>query len=236
MLDRLVRGIGVEALAERRKEPALRFRARDDGSPMGTREVVVVYVSTSSGEARLVVPADELAQPTGPDALQMESLRDLLGALDLWRSGAAAQIAAEDADAAEERLGWWTETREPYSPDVVVAAGTLAPAWAPEGAPRSDWPLDQSLAEIFAAPFGGRPAEVTLSNEEAIAVWRAARETEGSFWGPLWRDIASTAPYLVGVRVAPPGSNHMLVDYIYSAPPAQLAPRPAAAASGTPAP
>jgi hypothetical protein len=236
----LVDDVGILDLAQRRGEPKLNFTTKVDGSPGDTTGVVVVYVKTAGQEARLVIPEAELANPTGPDAVKIEKLGSVLTALELWQSGVGRTYTPEEAAAIARNLGWWTDTRQPYSPDIAVAFGTNDLVTAPADAPAAAWPLETTrLGEAFDVPFGKTPSELALKDADAVAVVRADGSRPASFWGPLWTNKPDSRDYLVGVRVAPPGSNHMVLDYSYAPPPILIGeptPTTPPAATVTPSP
>jgi len=217
----LVDEIGVLELARRRPAPTPAFATDREGRPVGAKAYGVLYVRTAEEEGRLVLTQEEIEAPTGADAARIDRLRDLLLALELWKSGVWRPFTPEQAGAIAAHLGWWTDLRAPYSPESAVAFGSLARARVPREAPVAIWPLEASLAETFDVPYGQTPAEVVLSEpENVVAVLTAAHDPPPAHWGPHWRDADGQTRHLVGIRPAVPGSNQTTLDYTFA-----LAPR-----------
>lgn len=228
----LVEEVGIHRLAARYTGKEVRFRSNAAGEALGERELVVVYVNCNRGAARLVLDAEQLREPLADEEPQLARLASLLAALNDWRTAAVTPLPATRVESATAALGWWMASALPYTPDTIVLSGTLAAPFTPPQAPTLDWPLEEPLANLVAVPFGSEPAEVSLSGEKAVLVWRRSREAPPSFWGPLWRDASGGQRYLVAARIAPPESNHLRLAYDY-APPPNLA-EPSNQATATP--
>jgi hypothetical protein len=118
---------------------------------------------------------------------------------------ALAQIVAAN-------LGFWNDIRAPWSPDQVIALGTLAPDPAPRVAVAT-WPLAKSPRELFTAAAGAQPDFAVFGGADAQALLDAQKAAglDPSF--PLWRDPADNQRYLIGLRMNPTGGNHIWVPY-----------------------
>ncbi len=222
-LSRLVDQADVLGLARRQQAQPLVFRSRPDGRPVGESRWLAVYVNTRAGEGRLVISSSELEQPPAAQGPALAELSRILAALETWRGSVAESPDALATEAAKAALGWWVSQVQAYTPDAVVVGGTSAPPYLPVTVEARAWPLERPLADLVGVPFGDPPAEVLLSGAEAAIVWRRSREHASGFWGPLWRDEEGTERFLVGVRVAPPQGNYLLLDYEYEVPPEALA-------------
>lgn len=217
-LRRLVNDVGILDLAAARGEPEITFMSQDDGSAMATEAVHVIYVRTAEEEGRLLITQDELESEEGPNSARVELLEETLRAVELWRSAVGRDFTGEEEGAITRRLGWWVDEFEEHELDRAVAIGTLARASTPDDAPAAEWPLEVPLSAAIAARFASAPDELILEGPDVAAVLDAAAERESSIFGPLWADPDSDTPFLVDIRAAPPGVNHVVFAYEYFRP------------------
>jgi hypothetical protein len=223
----LVDEIDVYGLAERHGVDRPTFETGPDGEPAGTGPVLVLYVKTSDREDRLVIPWETIANPPSgdPDAARLGRLREVVEMVDIWRSGVVRDLTPY-AGFGAATMGFWSDTRLPYTPETAVAFGTRARSRVPADALVAEWPAEQPLADLVPAAYGADPDEFRIAGADLVAALRAAsqRDTDAladatrGFWGPLWRDAGAPARFLVGLRAAVPGGNHVVIDYDHEVP------------------
>lgn len=226
----LVDEIDVLGLAERHSAEPVTFAVGADGAAVGCKATGVVFVRTATRAGRLVMSECDINAPKpGPDAAKIVRLKQIVNMVQLWKEGVNQALAPEFVAGVTSLLGWWTDTRVPYSPASAVAFVSAPPPGLPADAPRTAWPLEQAVTDTLKADFGERPGELLLGVEEADALIAAARAAFGTpygprAWGPLFTN-ADGAAMLVGVRPAVPGGNEVVLEpYVYHAPPRGYAP------------
>jgi len=219
MVKLLLDDIDIVDLAARHGIAEAEYVTNPDGSPARTQVLGVIYAHALGKEGRLVIPEQLMEEPPpGPDHDRLARLHALVLALEVWKQGLVHDFSPDIKMAVGSVLGWWSDVRMPYSPTSAVAYGTRARARVPSDAPVADWPLDApSLAAAFDADYGDDPKELLLRGDQLSLVLTAARQRPRSFWGPLWRQGAPDR-YLVGLRVAVPGSNQSVLAYSYELP------------------
>lgn len=226
----LVDEIDVLGLAERHDAGPVTFAVGADGAAKGCKATGIIFVRTAAREGRLVMSECDInAPPPGPDAAHIVRLKEIVNMVQLWKEGVNQTLPPEVATAITSLLGWWTDTRVPYSPASAVAFVSAPPPGVPAAAPRAAWPLEQPVTDTLRTDFGERPGELLLGIEETDALIAAARAAFGTpygprAWGPLFANPDGEA-MLVGIRPAVPGGNEVVLEpYVYHAPPAGYAP------------
>lgn len=219
--------IGVLELAESRGEPPIVFETAADGEPEGCEAYGVIYVRSAEREGRLLISECEVEDAEGPEADRLRKLLETVNLLERWKNVADHERLTEDQQTAfRSLLGFYSAVRQPYTPDSAVAYGVAAREDTPEDALSAVWPLEIGLDETdFPGRYGRAPAELLLEPPDSTALLREGLVFESvtprSFWGPLFRGRDAEGEelrYLVGVRPAVPGSNHVVVDYEYELP------------------
>lgn len=204
----LVDEIGVLRLAAERESDATYNLSTDAaGNPLGPKALGVIYVRTADQEGRLVLTDTDLANTTNPS---IQRLVALLLALDNWKAAVRMPVDPAVAQIVGDNLGWWNDIRQPWTPELVVALGTRAPEGA-TNAPVANWPLKASLKELFQAEAGGEPDFALFTGNDVATLLNAQRAAGLDPQNPLWRDPSDRQLYIVGLRVNPPGGNHIWV-------------------------
>jgi hypothetical protein len=227
-LSLLVDEIGVLRLAEGRGVKDAVDLSRDAaGNPRGPEALGVVYVRTADKEGRLVLTAADLAS-TDPG---IQRLTALLIALENWKSGVSRTIPPEVVPLVTQNLGWWSDLRQEWTPQTVVAWGTKAGSPVPRAAV-AKWPLKVDPGTLFQAAAGESPDFAVFGGEDAAALLQAQIDAGLDPEYPLWRFPGSDQVYVIGLRANPPGGNHEWVPYRFAAAPAAAT---AASTTGGPA-
>lgn len=224
--------IDVFDLATRHNAEPVLFAVGRDGAPLGCRATGVIFVRTAAREGRLVMSECDINAPKGPDKARIDRLKEIVNMVQLWKEGVNGPIDADRQAAITTFLGWWTDTRVPYTPESSVAFISRAPRSVPAdpvAAPRAEWPLDQAITSTLRADYGARPGELLLGAAETEVLLTTARARFGTpygprAWGPLFTD-GDGNDNLVGIRPAVPGANEVVLEpYVYHAPPPDYGP------------
>ena len=222
LLKLLVEEIGVLELAETIGEDSLQLETAPDGSPVGCDAYGVIAIRTAADQGRFIISECALESPSGDEAGALGRLHEVVNTIERWKSVVDhTGLTPETKSAFRQLMGWYSEIRQPYSPESAVGFGTLARGSIPASASVSGWPLDLPLAESFGAEYGATPSEVVISGADLQRSLQSslafALERPRSYWGPLYADADGTL-YSVAVRPAVPGANNVVVDYDYTVP------------------
>jgi hypothetical protein len=229
-LKLLMDDIDVLDLAKRHGVGKVHFETGKDGKAAGSGVIGVIYVRSADREGRLVIAEKDMESPdpADPDAARLKKLHEVVKWIEIWKTVVERPFTPDYVALGDSILTWWTDKAFPYTPTSAVAFGTGGRSRVAGDAPIADWPLEKPLSDVVKASYGDKPDEIRLEGSDLAAVLAGdnARErarlgafAEGQkFWGPLWRDKGEAARYLVGVRAAVPGSNHVVIAYEYVVP------------------
>jgi hypothetical protein len=207
----LVDEIGVLRLAKQREADTAYNLGKDAaGNPLGPAALGVIYVRTADQEGRLVLTEADLSNPANPS---IQRLVALLVALENWKNAVRAPVDPGVAQIVGDNLGWWNDLRQPWSPTTLVALGTHAPADAPR-VPVADWPLKASPKDLFEGAAGSEPDFALFTGNDVGVLLSAQREAGLDPNYPMWRDPTDQQQYVIGLRVNPPGGNHVWVPTV----------------------